>query len=220
MILESPVQQTADDLHDSRLKRRLLGTAVLIALAVIFLPLVFDGAGTESQFRSIEPLQMQPPFDLEVLQESAFPDLPDSQLIQFEQDEAIYRLSGEGKGVPRQTQDTDDIGPDGLRNSLSENRPVIATQTRRLQDTNEPESVKPVSQWLIQAASFKDKINALSLRSELKKGAYPVEVKVGETNGQMVFRVFVGPIAGKDEAESVKSRLETKLKRQTLLLEQ
>ncbi len=43
------------------LKRRLLGAAVLVALAVIFLPLVLDGSGSESRFRRVEELRVEPP---------------------------------------------------------------------------------------------------------------------------------------------------------------
>jgi len=43
------------------LKRRLLGAAVFIALAVIILPLVLDGSGSESRFRRVEQLREEPP---------------------------------------------------------------------------------------------------------------------------------------------------------------
>lgn len=47
--------------YANSLKRRLLGAAVLIALAVIFLPLLLDGSGSESSFRRVEKVREQPP---------------------------------------------------------------------------------------------------------------------------------------------------------------
>ena len=44
-----------------KLRQRLWGAAVLIALAVIFLPLLLDGAGSESQYRRVESLREEPP---------------------------------------------------------------------------------------------------------------------------------------------------------------
>jgi len=43
------------------IKRRLLGAAVLIALGVIFLPLLLDGPGSESRFRRVEKVREYPP---------------------------------------------------------------------------------------------------------------------------------------------------------------
>ena len=45
----------------ARLRQRLWGAAVLIALAVLVLPLLLDGAGSESRFRRVEKLREEPP---------------------------------------------------------------------------------------------------------------------------------------------------------------
>jgi len=50
-----------DEQRSVRLKQRLWGAAVLIALAVIFLPLLLDGAGSESEYRRVERLREEPP---------------------------------------------------------------------------------------------------------------------------------------------------------------
>lgn len=44
-----------------RLRQRLWGAALLIALLVIFLPLLLDGSGSESQYRRVESLRAEPP---------------------------------------------------------------------------------------------------------------------------------------------------------------
>jgi len=45
---------------ENRLRQRLWGAVVLIAIAVIVLPLLLDGAGSESQFRRVEQLREAP----------------------------------------------------------------------------------------------------------------------------------------------------------------
>lgn len=48
-----------------QMKRRLLGASVLIIVAVIVLPLVLDGSGTESRFRRVEQVRQEPPVVLD-----------------------------------------------------------------------------------------------------------------------------------------------------------
>ena len=55
------------------LKRRLLGAAVLIALAVIVLPLLLDGSGSESKFRRVENVREYPP---RIIGADGEPELP------------------------------------------------------------------------------------------------------------------------------------------------
>jgi len=50
-----------EEIKAIKLRQRLWGAAVLIALAVIFLPLLLDGAGSESQYRRVERLREEPP---------------------------------------------------------------------------------------------------------------------------------------------------------------
>lgn len=52
---------STDEQQSDKLQQRLWGAAVLIALAVIFLPLLLDGSGSESQFRRVERLREEPP---------------------------------------------------------------------------------------------------------------------------------------------------------------
>lgn len=50
-----------DDEGDGNFRQRLWGAAVFIAVMVIVLPLILDGAGSESQFRRVEKLRQEPP---------------------------------------------------------------------------------------------------------------------------------------------------------------
>lgn len=52
---------TLEEQQSIKMRQRLWGAAVLIAMAVIFLPLLLDGAGSESQYRRVERLREEPP---------------------------------------------------------------------------------------------------------------------------------------------------------------
>lgn len=236
MVAESP-EHSGDDVDENGLKRRMLGAAVLIALAVIFLPLVFDGSGTESQFRSIEALQMEPPFDAVILEEKMM-SLPDgTPVIEFVEDGRL--TVSETQEVARQTPLVEKVittrpvaavaEPIAVKKQLP--KKVIAQETTVIPaaavpsttsstPAERPDPVVDNGNWLIQIASFRDKINALGLRSDLKKEGHPVVVNVGEIAGDTIFRVFVGPIKGKRNANQVQSTIESSLNRQTLLVKE
>lgn len=237
MVAESP-GHPGDDVDENSLKRRMLGAAVLIALAVIFLPLVFDGSGTESQFRSIEPLQMEPPYDAVILEEKIM-SLPDgTPVIEFVED-GLLTLS-ESQEVAKQSAAVEKIEPARPVAAVAEPiraKPSLPKQkvTAQLASVIEPVNVPVASakeavvrpnlvvdnaKWLIQIASFRDKINALGLRSDLKKEGHPVVVNVAEIAGDTIFRVFVGPIKGRDNANQIQSTIEKSLNRQTLLVKE
>lgn len=235
MVAESP-GHPGDVVDENNLKRRMLGAAVLIALAVIFLPLVFDGSGTESQFRSIEPLQMEPPFDAVILQERTM-SLPDgTPVIEFVEDDQL--TLSEIKEVALQSEKLENTRPVAAvaepitarvklstvkQSTLGASvvaRPIVMPTTGAPEPTERPNPVLDKAIWLVQIASFRDKINALGLRSDLKNDGHPVVVKVVDIAGDTVFRVFVGPIKGKDNASQIQSTLENTLNRETLLVEE
>lgn len=71
--------QSYQDNNASRLRQRLWGAAVLIAIAVIVLPLILDGAGSESQFRQVERLREEPSFTTPVAQPVVAAAVPNAQ---------------------------------------------------------------------------------------------------------------------------------------------
>ncbi len=229
MVSGVQTKQSQQDEHDNRLKRRLMGTAVLIALSVIFLPLIFDGSGTESQFKAIEPLQMEPGFDTQSLEKVEFPALLNSPEIEFVEDKRINKLPGRRPASsvdlnnvrsaaqimePPVSSSTIAIPENKIVPKVSVNRKTSQATSRDINNTKQRIGKQS---WLIQTASFEDKINALSLRSELKKSGFPVKVEVAELKGKSIFRVYVGPIIGKSEATRVRKDLERRFNIETLL---
>lgn len=230
--------ESSEDFQEHRYRRRLVGAAVLIAMAVIFLPLIFDGSGTESQFTRISPLEDPPEFDAEIL--------PEGELsAQFDTAEIAFTDSGERlplekpsvESVPEETSESEDksrmqeapadqirrpqpveVVPEAAAESAGSSE-TLASEQAPAPARNPPEArAKDDSRWLIQVASFGDKINALSLRSDLKQKGFEVDVRAGESGGQPVFRVSVGPVTGEDAARNAKLKVEKTLKRGTLLL--
>ena len=53
-------ESLTEEQRAQRLRQRLWGATILIAIAVIVLPLLLDGSGSESQFRRVESLRQEP----------------------------------------------------------------------------------------------------------------------------------------------------------------
>jgi len=76
------VNTMLDSLEEQRavkLRQRLWGAAVLIALAVIILPLLLDGSGSESQFRRVERLREEPPRIIDAAGNRETVPIPDAE---------------------------------------------------------------------------------------------------------------------------------------------
>ncbi|HBR96963.1 MAG TPA: hypothetical protein DD979_06255 [Gammaproteobacteria bacterium] len=232
MVSESPAGSVSDELHENQLKRRLLGAAVLIALAVIFLPLILDGSGTESRLTTLESIESEPPYDPAIFTEQEPATLSDFARNAFNREKPASppipqpQLDG---AVLGKSQSTAEAGSPAVTSApVVKPRPDYAESapapTARRPAAPPPEpapaAVAAPQDWLIQVASFADKINALSLRSELREAGYSVDVKVGESAGKPVYRVTVGPITGKAEAQRAQAALDKTFKRKTLLLKQ
>lgn len=139
---------------DTQLKQRLVGTAVLFGLAVIFVPMILDG-----------PVER--------------PASPESAGIPLE--------------LPANTADAEP-GPAPEREPAPD--PVA-------------ESAPPVAAggWAVQLGSFSAPANADALAERLKGQGFAAFVqRVDVSNGRM-YRVRVGPVADRAEAESLARRV-------------
>ncbi len=176
----------------ARLRQRLWGAAVLIAALVIVLPLLLDGAGSESQFRRVERLREEPPRVLG-------PDgAPEAGTADAPMD-----------AVPRIRIGEDDP-PDYLRDPPG---------TARLERDTDPMPGLPAADgpaaWVVQAGSFGDEANAVAVRDRLRRAGYPSFV--GSAGAAGPFRVRVGPMIERDRADAVRGEVMRLLGREAIV---
>jgi len=62
--------------------------------------------------------------------------------------------------------------------------------------------------WVVQLASFKSDANAKKLRDKLVKAKYAAYMQTSDDN----YRIFVGPVNTRDEAEKLKAKLKQSFK--------
>lgn len=193
------------------LKQRLIGASVLIALAVIFVPMFLDGAGHRERVAMKMDIPPEPDFKFEEklpsLSEMGSERLgaPDPQPA-F----ALQPLQPRSQSQPEpQSSSSDGVLPPP--------KPALADKpVAKIREDVPPPPPKakprPVAKsdtrgWVVQVGSFKQKSNAVALRDKLTAAGYSVfEEQVGSSRAP-IFRVKVGPERKRDRAMALKTKL-------------
>lgn len=167
---------------------------VLVAIAVIGLPLLLDGSGSASRFRHVEQLREEPPRI--IVPSSVSPADADP--------------SDGSPGRPSLEPPVDPALPSGVRRGES-----AALES----DDIASDEIDPLTAWVVQAGSFGDQENAIALRERLRAAGFPSFVSeagaaAGAPRGANVppvFRVQVGPMVNRERAVELRERVSTLL---------
>jgi len=183
---------------DLRLKQRLVGAAVLVALAVVFIPMLLDETGTPDSSIKGSNIPPKPPGEFT------------SHIIPLD------TSSAPSSGGPK-SQAPASSGP-----APAPAAPVQTPQAARPADTpTAVQSAQPaetpkvrvgVTAWVIQLGSFSSKEHADSLEARLRKEGYSAFVERIDSDGGAVYRVRVGPELLRAKADKLRDRLEQDVK--------
>lgn len=205
---------------EQNLKQRLVGALVLISLAVIFLPLVFDRqqqridtspyAIPEKPAITITAPNMEPIEQAAREQHAAVAKVTEEKRIQDEASAAADH-SPAVASVPAQPQPT---SVEQTREYLEQEKAVDAT----LQDQPVTTTVPLADSWVIQVGAFSSEANAKGLQDKLKSAGYPAFVKGSKAASGMLYKVYVGPEIRRTQLEQQKTELERKYNLKALIL--
>lgn len=182
------------------LKQRLVGAVVLVALAVIFIPMLLPGGGElgggidgsnippEPDYRFSPPVSapVAPPM-------AASPILPADEVIEqpaaaLEKPKVADKPKAAIKPVPVK------------KTVASKKSPAVAA--------------KPVAQksskasgWVVQVGSFSSRKNAQALRDKLRKQGYATFVEPLKGKSGTTYRVRVGPNVSRKSSEQLRQKL-------------
>ena len=88
-----------------------------------------------------------------------------------------------------------------------------------VQENSADQQAPDLGRWVIQAGSFGQKKNALELRDKLRKQGFSTYLdSITSEEGQVMYRVRVGPELDKDRAEMTRKKLEDLNKVKTFLV--
>ena len=206
-----------------RMKQRLVGAAVLIALAVIFIPVLFN---------------LQPPIQMD--QQTQIPDPPEITAVSFDEPvvpeidnevpdpDTMYDLSA-------QVVELETAEEVGLRGEISvveqddfaEILDVLVSEDPVAERVLPEESAQEVTttpvvapslgesglpeSWLIQVAALSQRGAAQKQVDRLQGAGYKAFYKQGIAEEKQVYRVFVGPFISRNSAEREKQLIDSSL---------
>ena len=208
-----------------RLKERLIGAAVLVMLAVIFIPMILnDTSQTETRItKSNIPAKPDTKFSSRMvpLGDATGPDTQETPAAQ----------------PPAETQQKPDTRPSAATQKTPQAQvapsapaaPALGPETGRSTDkqtAKETPKTKPasaredigVTAWVVQLGSFSNETNANNLNDELHKAGFASFVEPLKQEGNVVYRVRVGPELLRSNAKKLKERLHEKLKLDGIIL--
>ena len=196
---------------DKALKQRMVGAGVLIALAVIVLPMLLGGRpeGETQQTRKIELPAQPPELSFETrrypIGEQGFEQ--QEKKNQSTQDDPVLQLPA--PKVPASKVDKTDavdytVGKSGIDEHTS--TPAV-TSTAPVQIENSPDA----GRFVVQVASFGAIDNANQLSATLRSNGYSVITHSVKSDVGVFHRVRVGPYASEAEANRIVSDLESKV---------
>lgn len=186
-----------------RIKQRLVGAAVLTALAVIFVPVLFnlqpprplDQATEIPPAPEVAPVEIQQPIVPEVDNE-----VPDSGDIfsNAAEEKILEDALPESSTVSDKPVKEKEVPEESVEQmtSLPKDEPKLA-------DSGLPEA------WVIQIASYRQQAAAVKQVSRLQEAGYKAFSRQGSAGGMEVYRVFVGPFVSRKSAEGEKKQIDS-----------
>lgn len=201
---------------DFLLKQRLVGAVVLVALAVIFIPMLLEGPDRnlvpemtplpEPEDQGIgRPLERFP-------QAGDIPDEPERSVVQA--DAAGGEDSVEETGADEGAISLPLPGEDAAPAQEPAEQPVQAVEAQTSPPVAAPEpptadaqAAGPLGNWVVQMGSFSSEQNALRLRDRLRKAGFATQVEKVAVGGKTHYRVRVGPYLERSEAEQDQKKL-------------
>jgi DedD protein len=209
----------------SALKQRVVGAIVLVALAVIFVPMLLDGDGRQAGERvAVEIPESPDDPDPDIETRDASSDRASSpsgeagggssaQATSASASDA-GRTSGDAvaAGSTEQTgasvepaEESSADGPAAASDGASADGGGKTTaSTANDGDGAASEASGSGESWAVQVASFGEQTNAIVLRDRLRSDGREAFMVEAQTESGPVWRVRIGPVGERAEAESIK----------------
>ena len=221
---------------EERLKQRLVGAVVLVSLAVVFVPILFDMPGetngeTSPDLISGVPERPQIGFGSSASGTLDAPQTPrlDTELERERGLDASRAGAGErtvssealvsgtrssAPDAPARTADASGQPASDARSEASVARadPEPAkTQAKQGSSTEPAAETSAAGSWTVQLGSFLKSENAAALRKRLQAGGYTAFVESGTSARGDVSRVFVGPMPDREQAKASAAKLQREM---------
>lgn len=204
------------------LKQRIIGALVLVSLAVIFVPMVFDEPHSDRTSTSIN-IPEEPPFPEVETPESDVAKTPPYQQNQASDSSSAdqdFRILENDEPATQSVQDNRNTAapevvkpevqqPEAPKPEVSQSATPEQTESQANTEQQSAEFTRSLEgAWVVQLGSFGNGDNARRLRDKVREKGYSSHLQEVVRGDSTLTRVFSGPFAEKSKAESAKRALD------------
>ncbi|MBZ2167943.1 MULTISPECIES: SPOR domain-containing protein [Marinobacter] len=207
------------------LKQRIVGALVLVSLAVIFVPMIFDEPHSERTSNSIQ-IPEEPPFpEVTVPEDDAIVAPVDgptgvegdggASAASDDEPEPDYRIveteQAPFEGVPEVDQESEPVAESRVESApeVSSQAPEDAEVEPEITETS-PDAGRDIEagDWVVQLGSFGNADNARRLSEQVRDKGYGSQLQAVKRGDATLTRVFSGPFPDRASAEAAKRVLD------------
>lgn len=199
-----------------KVKQRIVGAVVLVALAVIFIPFLFT---------------LDPPRPLDT--DSQIPQAPDISEVIIGDPVRVPDITAPGAVdevfLPDDTVATGQPGAPGIAAPVESSRqdpgPTVKPAASPAQpaapaakDDRPALGENTLQAWVVQVSSFRDRKVADDLSVRLQEAGYKSYVRSAQAQGSLTYRVFVGPVSLRSRALEDKAAIDARFGVQSMVV--
>jgi DedD protein len=194
------------------LKQRIIGALVLVSLAVIFVPMMFDEPHSERETSTIK-IPEEPPFPEVDMPEPEVTEAPDYRIEESAPVEPSAPAPAEepvtaGNDVAVEQPPAEQAEPAVPSEPSAPSEPSEAPETAADEPASGEFTRSLDGAWVVQLGSFGSSENASRLREQVREKGYSSHLQTVTRGDSELTRVFSGPFAEKAEAEKAKQALD------------
>jgi DedD protein len=193
---------------DSALKQRLLGAVVLIALAIIFLPMFFSGSGPKQESATVN-LEIPPApdreFETRVLPVDAASGITTPAPARTS--EPVVAVEAPTPARTEAEPVTPTPAPPSAAPPAVVEKPPLVQAPSAAPAATVPAGEAAGGKFFVHLGVYASAKNAEDLVAALKRGGFTAFSETADYQGKSAQRVRVGPYAGRAEAEAARMRI-------------
>ena len=187
------------------LKQRLVGTLVLVALGIVFWPLIFAPPESSREPLVLGPMPDPPQIDRspiappEDFRDSVEDSLPDTTVLSAEEQSLADDITLLDESAPEDNLD----GLAQLSGALESTERVVPSATEPLID-----AAGLAQFWVLQVATVSSQDRAEALVSGLRERQYKAFSSQFQKEGKTLYRIQIGPNVERQRLENIKPEVD------------
>lgn len=182
---------------DSALKQRLVGATVIVALGVIFIPMLLERGAEDARLSVRMEIPPKPEIPANDVLDNPPKVEPIKQLVPINQ--AIAAAKPKLPETKPESVDSGDLESKSSRQTVRTEQQPVKSQNKTTE--------KVTGSWLVQVGSFNREENARQLQEKLKSSGFDVYLESAKSPVGPIYRVRIGPQKSRADAEKLVGQL-------------